>query len=88
MDEIKIVDTTLRDGNTSLWAHNMTTGMMHPVLRHMDQAGFDAMGFFVSRPFQESRPRAARQPLGLGALRPEGSQEHPAALSRRPHRRL
>lgn len=42
MDEIKIVDTTLRDGNTSLWAHNMTTGMMHPVLRHMDQAGFDA----------------------------------------------
>ena len=40
MDEIRIIDTTLRDGNTSLWAHNMTTGMMHPVLRHMDQAGF------------------------------------------------
>jgi pyruvate/oxaloacetate carboxyltransferase len=36
MEEIRIVDTTLRDGNTSLWAHNMTTGMMHPVLRHMD----------------------------------------------------
>ena len=48
MDEIKIVDTTLRDGNTSLWAHNMTTGMMHPVLRQMDQAGFDAMEFFVA----------------------------------------
>ena len=42
MEEIRIVDTTLRDGNASLWAHNMTTGMMHPVLRHMDQAGFDA----------------------------------------------
>ena len=26
MEEIRIVDTTLRDGNTSLWAHNMTTG--------------------------------------------------------------
>jgi pyruvate/oxaloacetate carboxyltransferase len=26
----------------------MTTGMMHPVLRDMDQAGFDAMEFFVS----------------------------------------
>src|SRR3989337_2489748 len=53
MDEIRIVDTTLRDGNTSLWAHNMTTGMMHPVLRHMDQAGFDSMEFFVSGRFKK-----------------------------------
>ncbi len=53
MEEIKIVDTTLRDGNTSLWAHNMTTGMMHPVLRHMDQAGFDAMEFFVAGRFKK-----------------------------------
>ncbi len=53
MDEIKIVDTTLRDGNTSLWAHNMTTGMMLPVLRHMDQAGFDAMEFFVAGSFKK-----------------------------------
>jgi oxaloacetate decarboxylase alpha subunit len=53
MEEISIVDTTLRDGNTSLWAHNMTTGMMHPVLRHMDQAGFDAMEFFVSGRFKK-----------------------------------
>lgn len=47
MDEVRIVDTTLRDGNTSLWAHNMTTGMMLPVLPHMDRAGFEAMEFFV-----------------------------------------
>src|SRR3972149_110233 len=53
MDEIRIVDTTVRDGNTSLWAHNMTTGMMHPVLRHMDQAGFDSMEFFVSGRFKK-----------------------------------
>ena len=46
-EEIRIVDTTLRDGNTSLWAHNMTTGMMHPVLPYMDEAGFEAMEFFV-----------------------------------------
>jgi len=52
-DEIRIIDTTLRDGNTSLWAHNMTTGMMHPVLRHMDQAGFDGMEFFVSGRFKK-----------------------------------
>ncbi len=53
MDEIRIVDTTLRDGNTSLWAHGMTTGMMHPTLRHLDQAGFDAMEFFVSGRFKK-----------------------------------
>jgi len=53
MDEIRIIDTTLRDGNNSLWAHNMTTGMMHPVLRHMDQAGFDGMEFFVSGRFKK-----------------------------------
>jgi oxaloacetate decarboxylase alpha subunit len=53
MDEIKIVDTTLRDGNTSLWAHNMTAGMMHPVLHHMDRAGFDAMEFFVAGRFKK-----------------------------------
>ena len=53
MEEIQIVDTTLRDGNTSLWAHNMTTGMMHPVLSHLDQAGFDAMEFFVSGRFKK-----------------------------------
>ena len=53
MDEVRIVDTTLRDGNTSLWAHNMTTGMMHPALRHMDQAGFDAMEFFVAGRFKK-----------------------------------
>jgi oxaloacetate decarboxylase alpha subunit len=53
MEEISIVDTTLRDGNTSLWAHNMTTGMMHPVLKHMDQAGYDAMEFFVAGRFKK-----------------------------------
>ena len=52
-DEIRIIDTPLRDGNTSLWAHNMTTGMMHPVLRHMDRAGFDGMEFFVSGRFKK-----------------------------------
>jgi pyruvate/oxaloacetate carboxyltransferase len=41
MDEIKIVDTMLRDGDISLWAYGMTTGMMLPALSHMDEAGFD-----------------------------------------------
>lgn len=48
LHEIRIVDTTLRDGDISLWAYGMTTGMMLPALRPMDDAGFDSMEFFLS----------------------------------------
>jgi oxaloacetate decarboxylase alpha subunit len=53
MDEVRIVDTTLRDGDISLWAYGMTTGMMLPALRHMDKAGFDSMEFFLSLRFKK-----------------------------------
>ncbi len=45
--EIKFVDTTVRDGNQSLWALNMRTGMMLATLPDLDAAGFEAMEFFV-----------------------------------------
>ena len=41
--DITFVDTTLRDGHQSLWAENMTTGMMLSVAEQMDRAGFEAM---------------------------------------------
>lgn len=53
MEEIRIVDTTLRDGDISLWAYGMTTNMMLPALRHMDEAGFDSMEFFLSLRFKK-----------------------------------
>ena len=53
MDDVQIIDTTLRDGDISLWAYGMTTGMMLPALRHMDQAGFDGMEFFLSLRFKK-----------------------------------
>ena len=53
MNEVRIVDTTLRDGDISLWAYGMTTGMMLPALRHMDEAGFDSMEFFLSLRFKK-----------------------------------
>jgi len=31
MTEVRFVDTTLRDGQQSLWAYNMRTGMMVPI---------------------------------------------------------
>ena len=43
MTEVRFVDTTLRDGQQSLWAYNMRTGMMVPVAEQMDDAGFEAI---------------------------------------------
>lgn len=48
MTQIRFIDTTLRDGHQSIWAFNMRTGMMLPALENMDEAGFDAMEFFVA----------------------------------------
>lgn len=44
---ISIIDTTLRDGQQSLWALNMRTGVMLAALEHLDKAGFEAMEFYV-----------------------------------------
>jgi oxaloacetate decarboxylase alpha subunit len=43
MTEVRFVDTTLRDGQQSLWAYNMRTGMMVPVAEQLDQAGYEAV---------------------------------------------
>jgi oxaloacetate decarboxylase (Na+ extruding) subunit alpha len=40
---IRFVDTTLRDGQLSLWASNMRTAMMLPVAERLDRAGFEAI---------------------------------------------
>jgi oxaloacetate decarboxylase alpha subunit len=48
MEEIRFVDTTIRDGHQSLWAENMTTGMMLPVAERMDNAGFEAIELISS----------------------------------------
>jgi oxaloacetate decarboxylase (Na+ extruding) subunit alpha len=47
-DGITFVDTTIRDGHQSLWAENMTTGMMLPVAEAMDRAGFDSIELISS----------------------------------------
>jgi oxaloacetate decarboxylase alpha subunit len=48
MSEIHFVDTTLRDGQQSLWALGMKTGAMLAIAEQMDQAGFESLEFFVS----------------------------------------
>jgi oxaloacetate decarboxylase alpha subunit len=41
--EVKLVDTTFRDGSQSLWASGMRTGMIGAVAEEMDRAGFDVI---------------------------------------------
>jgi len=48
MREIHFIDTTLRDGQQSLWALGMKTGAMLPIAAQMDRIGFESMEFFVS----------------------------------------
>jgi len=43
MNEIRFVDTTLRDGQLNLWASNLRTGMMLPIAERLDRAGFEAI---------------------------------------------
>src|SRR5215831_1433343 len=53
MKDIHFVDTTLRDGQLSLWASNMTTGMMLPVVENIDRAGFEGMELLSSAFFKK-----------------------------------
>ena len=53
MSEIRFIDTTLRDGNQSLWALNMKTAAMVEIAEQMDQAGFASMEFFVTNMFKK-----------------------------------
>ena len=45
-NDIRIVDTTLRDGQLSLWALGMRTGAMLAIAEQMDRCGFESMEFF------------------------------------------
>ena len=53
MDTVKFVDTTLRDGQMSLWATNMTTAMILPVAESIDQAGFEAAEIIAAAFFKK-----------------------------------
>jgi oxaloacetate decarboxylase (Na+ extruding) subunit alpha len=53
MREISFIDTTLRDGQQSLWALGMKTDAMLGAAAQMDRIGFESMEFFVSIMFKK-----------------------------------
>lgn len=57
MDEVRFVDTTLRDGAQSLWASRIANREMLPAMADLDAAGFDGIEFFTPA---AKFPRAVR----------------------------
>jgi oxaloacetate decarboxylase alpha subunit len=47
---IRFVDVTIRDGQQSLWANNMRTGMILPIAENLDRAGFEAIELTLVHP--------------------------------------
>ncbi|MPZ70812.1 MAG: biotin carboxyl carrier protein [Actinobacteria bacterium] len=47
MTPVGFIDTTVRDGQASLWAMNMRTRHVLPAMPHLDAAGFDAIEFLA-----------------------------------------
>jgi oxaloacetate decarboxylase alpha subunit len=50
MTEIRFADTTIRDGNTSVWAQAMRTGMMLAIAPELDRAGFSSIELMYPQP--------------------------------------
>ncbi len=46
MNQVEFTDTTIRDGQQSLWAIGMRTSMMLPVAQTLDRAGFASIEVF------------------------------------------
>ena len=62
---VSFVDTTIRDGHQSLWASNMSTGMILPIVRNLDEAGFLAVELFASAQFKKSVVELREDPWDL-----------------------
>ncbi len=60
MQPIRFVDTTIRDGDQSLWGWRLRTGMILPIAAEMDQVGFEAIDVDTFAPFK-TRVREHRE---------------------------
>lgn len=72
MSEIHFIDTTLRDGQLSLWALGMRTGAMLAIAEQMDRCGFQSMEFFGFSGFLKFVREHKENPwdwIGMGAKR-------------------
>jgi oxaloacetate decarboxylase alpha subunit len=60
MNDVNFVDTTIRDGQMSLWATGMRTDMILPVAATLDEAGFAAIEIMATG-FEKKMVRELRE---------------------------
>jgi oxaloacetate decarboxylase alpha subunit len=65
MDVVHFVDTTIRDGHQSLWASNMSTGMVLPIVGNLDAAGFQAVELVATAQFKKAVCELREDPWDL-----------------------
>lgn len=62
---IRFVDTTIRDGQQSLWGLGMSAGMMMPIADRLDAAGFDAIELITGASFKKLVTELKENPWDL-----------------------
>ncbi len=77
MNEIRFVDTTLRDGPQSLWAQSMTTGMILPITSQIDRAGFEAIEIIATTFFKKCVRELREDPWERLRLVSQGIKQTP-----------
>ena len=60
MNEVRFIDTTIRDGQMSLWATMMRTDMILPIALRLEQAGFEAIEILANG-FEKKMVRELRE---------------------------
>ena len=84
METIRFVDTTIRDGHQSLWAENMTTGMMLPIAKDLDDAGFEGIELISGSHLKKSVRELKGRSVGAGPADCQSDHQDAAAAYRRP----
>jgi oxaloacetate decarboxylase alpha subunit len=80
MKEIRFSDTTLRDGHMSLWASNMSTAMMLPIVERLDGAGFEAFELMSGSHFKKAARELKEDPFERIRLVTERAPNTPARM--------
>ena len=60
MNEVRFIDTTIRDGQMSLWATMMRTDMILPIAPRLEEAGFEAIEILANG-FEKKMVRELRE---------------------------
>ena len=72
-DRLDFIDTTLRDGNQSLWgATGLRTGMMLEIAPDLDRAGYRRKAGFVVRAGKGAEPQNRQSARSFDDCRNDG----------------